>query len=124
LNETGLNVALNMKHDLSNEWHLLKKDGAISLKIDKSRLPYMAQAIAKTKIEQVLFIAQVTDNPASFSISIEGAPTNLAKINNEWKLCKGMVDQGISLGTPFTLSVDPNDLSKLEELMLVVKYST
>jgi len=123
LNETGLNVALNMKHDLSNEWHLLKKDGAISLKIDKSRLPYMAQAIAKTKIEQVLFIAQVTDNPASFSISIEGAPTNLAKINNEWKLCKGMVDQGISLDTPFTLSVDPNDLSKLEQLMLVVKYS-
>jgi len=123
LNETGLNVVLNMKHDLSNEWHLLRKDGAIPLKIDKSRLPYMAQAIAKTKIEQVMFIAQVKDNPSTFSINIEGDPTNLAKINDEWKLCKGVVDQGISLDTPFTLSVDPNDLSKLEELMLVVKYS-
>jgi len=123
LNETGLNVVLNMKHDLSNEWHLLKKDGAIPLKIDKSRLPYMAQAIAKTKIEQVMFIAQVKDKPSTFSINIEGDPTNLAKINDEWKLCKGVVDQGISLDTPFTLSVDPNDLSKLEELMLVVKYS-
>ena len=65
LNETGLHVALNMKHDLPNDWHMLKKTGAIDLKIDKSRLPYMVQVIDKPAIEEVMFLAQVKDDPGS-----------------------------------------------------------
>ncbi len=34
LGQTGLHVAINMKHDLPNEWQLLKKNGSIDLKID------------------------------------------------------------------------------------------
>jgi hypothetical protein len=39
LNQNGLHVAINLKHDLPNEWFLLKKNGTIGLTLDKSRLP-------------------------------------------------------------------------------------
>ncbi|MBF8277154.1 MAG: hypothetical protein HW390_2227 [Candidatus Brocadiaceae bacterium] len=122
LNETGLHVALNMKHDLPNEWHLLKTKGVVNLTIDKSRLPYMAQAIDKTNIEQVIFIAKVEGNPPLFSINIDDTAIGLAKINDEWKLYKG-VNEDIILDTQFALSVAQGDLNKLEELVMVVKYA-
>ena len=75
LNETGLHLALNIKHDLPNEWHMLKKMGAIDLKIDKSRLPYMVQIIDKPAVvDEVLFLAQVKDDPGSYTMNIEDRP--------------------------------------------------
>jgi hypothetical protein len=120
LNQTGLHIALNMKHDLPNEWHLFKKNGSVELKIDKARLPYMAQAFDTTAIENVMFIARVKNNPASYSLKIKGNPMNLSKID-EWKLCRG-INANIKLDTPFELSVASAELENLEELMLVVKY--
>ncbi len=122
LNETGLHIALSLKHDLSNEWHLFKKNGSVDLKIDKSRLPYMAQLIdADATIENIIFIAQVKGNPKSHSINIDGETINLARID-EWKLCRGN-SEDIKLDTTFKLSVIPAELEKLEEIVMVVKYS-
>ncbi|PGT56989.1 neuraminidase-like domain-containing protein [Bacillus thuringiensis] len=120
LNETGLHVVLNMKHDLPNEWHLLKKNGTVELKIDKSRLPYMVQTL-DVKIENVMFLAKVKDNPVPFSVKVGDNTTNL-DIIDEWKLCGGN-NSDIELDKSFELSVDPTPLNILEELMLVVKYS-
>lgn len=124
LNETGLLIALNMKHDLPNEWLLLTKNGNIDVKIDKSRLPFIAQAAeALPQIENVLFMAKVKDNPAAFSINInKDNPLNLSKIDDECKLCAGNYSD-IVLNQTFSLSVDAVSLKKLEELIMVVKYS-
>ena len=118
LNETGLHVALNMKHDLPNEWHLFNKNGSVELTIDKSRLPYMAQPLA-TKIENVMFIAKVKNNLDTFSVN--GDPVNLSKINDEWNLWRGD-NTDIKIDTSFNLSVAQAQSENLEELMLVVKY--
>ncbi len=120
LGPTGLHVALNMKHDLPNEWHLLKQNGSVDLKIDKSRLPYMAQTI-DAEIENVMFVAKVKNNPATFSISVDGNATNLARID-EWKLCWGN-NANIDLNTSFKLEVASAQLNDLEDLMMLVKYS-
>lgn len=121
LSQTGLHSAINMKHDLSNEWNLLKKNGTVDLKIDKARLPYMAQTI-DAAIEDVMFVAKVKNNPATFSVNIDGNAVNLSRID-EWKLCRGN-NSDIDLDTPFALSVAPlAQLNNLEELMMVVKYS-
>jgi hypothetical protein len=120
LSQNGLHVALNMKHDLPNEWYLFKQNGTISLTLDKTRLPYMAQAL-ETEIIDVMFIAKATGNPVNFAITIDGGLLNLAKINDDWQLCKG-VNSDVELDTPFTLAVTAADLPDLEELMLVVKY--
>ena len=122
LGETGMHIAINMKHDLPNEWHLLKNNGTIDLVIDKTRLPYMAQPFT-AEIESVMFIAKVTGNPANFVIKVDAnPPTNLSKID-ELKLNRGISTSDIKLDTKFTLSVAAADKVKLEELMMVVKYS-
>ena len=120
LNQTGLHIALNMKHDMANEWHLFKKNGSVDLKIDKSRLPYMAQTI-DTAIENVIFVAKVKNNPSTFTISVDGNPANLARID-QWKLCQGN-NTDIDLDTSFELSVEQAQLNNLEDLMMVVKFS-
>ncbi len=120
LSQTGLHVAINMKHDLPNEWHLLKQNGTIDLKIDKSRLPYMAQTMVAA-IENVVLIAKVKNNPSNYSVNIDGGAVNLARID-VWKLCRGN-NVGISLDTSFQLSIAPAQLGDLEDFMMIVKYS-
>ncbi len=119
-NQNGLHVAINMKHDLPNEWHLFKKNGAIDLTLDKSRLPYMAQTFNTAEIESVMFVAKVKDNPAVFTINVDSAATNLARVD-ELQLCNG-INSDIELETQFTVAVSDADKLKLEELMMVVKY--
>ena len=122
LSQTGLHIAINMKYDLPNEWHLFKKNGSVDLKIDKSRLPYMAQSVdAAAAIESVMFVTKVKNNPPSYSINIDGSATNLSRID-EWKLCRGN-NTDIEIGTSFEMSVAPAQLGNLEELILVVKFS-
>lgn len=120
LNQTGLHIAINLKHDMPNEWHLLKKNGTIDLILDKFRLPYMVQSSDTTEIESVMFVAKVKDNPPAFTINTDGAATHLSWVN-ELELCRG-INSDIELDTLFTLSISNADKLKLEELMLIVKF--
>jgi hypothetical protein len=120
LGQTGLHVALNMKHDLPNEWHLLKTNGTVNLTIDKFRLPYFSQSTA-TAIDEVMFVAKAKSNPANFAITINGANLNLAR-EDAWKLCRG-TSNAIVIDTSFTLAMAAPALADLEALMLVTKFS-
>jgi hypothetical protein len=119
LSETGLHVAVNMKYEMPNEWHLLKQNGQVDVKIAKSSLPYMVQTISTAAIDHVVFIAKVKGDPDPFTIKINNADKPLAQIT-DWHLCKGVVS-GIVLDTAFPLKVDAG-LADLEELMMVVNY--
>ncbi|HKR14181.1 MAG TPA: neuraminidase-like domain-containing protein [Pyrinomonadaceae bacterium] len=120
LGKTGLHVALNMKHDLPNEWHLLKTTGAVNLTIDKSRLPFFAQSLAP-EIENVIFVARAKSDPATYTIKINDADMDLAQINT-WHLCQESTN-AITLETPFKLSLDAAELADLEDLMIVTKFT-
>ncbi len=121
LNQEGLHVAINLKHDCPNEWHLLKKNGTVDLKIDKFRLPYMAQTL-DAAIEDVIFMARAKSEPAEFSISINENDVDFSLIS-DFLLYKGN-SSDIALDTMFTLSMsDAEQLTNLDELMLIVKYS-
>lgn len=119
LNETGLQLALNMKHDMPGEWSLLKKLGTVDLRIDRNRLPYLAQTLSPV-VENVKFVVKVKGNPASFTVSVDDNAAALNRID-EWKVCHGD-NSDIRLGEPFALSIDPASLPNVEELMLVVNY--
>jgi hypothetical protein len=119
LSQTGLHTLINLRHELPNEWHLLKQTSTVNLTIDKSRLPYLAQALDAT-IESVVLLAKVTGNPATFSINLDGAAKNLSRIDT-WALCKAETTD-ISLGTAVELSLLPANQSKLQDLLMVVKY--
>jgi len=120
LKEVGLHLALNMRHDLPNEWNLLKRNGNIEIVLDTSRLPYMAQTSNNPEIESVIFLAKIEANPDAFTINVDDNETNLAKVD-ELKLCKG-INSAVELGSAFTLSVSNADKVKLEDLLLIVKY--
>lgn len=122
LNETGLHLALSMKHDLPNDWHLLKKTGAIDLTIQKTRLPYVLQVIETPAIEEVMFLARVKDNPGSYAIKVDDETVDLAKVSGEIKLCSGKSEE-IQIDKVFNLAIEADQLEKLEELVLVVKYA-
>lgn len=122
LNETGLHLALSMKHDLPNDWHMLKKTGAIDLTLQKTRLPYVLQVIDAPAIEEVMFLARVKGDPGSYAITVDGDTISLAKVNGEIKLCWGK-SEDIEIDQAFTLSVAADQLDKLEELVLVIKYA-
>lgn len=80
----------------------------------------MAQTL-DAAIEDVMFVAKVKGNPASFTIKIDGASLILSRVD-AWKLCRG-INSTIELDTTFTLSGVLAQLNNVEELMIVVKYS-
>jgi len=127
LNETGLQVVLNMKHDLPNEWLLLTQNGKVELKIDKTRLPYIAQNIKGAAIKDVMLVVKVKENKPTISVKDKDNENNSAVIDlvkiDEWNLYRGMINLDIKLDIPFGLSIEPTPLNNLEELMMIVKYS-
>ncbi len=120
LAQQGLHLALSLKYDLPNEWHLLKANGTVNLKIDRFRLPYLAQPFG-TQLENVIFLADVQGNPASFTLQVNADTLNLSRID-DLKITKGTYTN-LDLDTEFSLSVANADLIKLNVLMMVVKYS-
>lgn len=108
-----------MKYEMPNEWHLLKQNGVVDVKILKSALPYMVQTIDPAAIDHVVFIAKVKDDPTSYTIKINNVDKTLAQIA-DWHLCKGVVN-GIVIDTAFQLKITTG-LADLEELMMVVNY--
>jgi len=122
LSRTGLHHAINMKHDMSNDWFILIKNGLINLTIDQSRLPYFVQSLPDLAIESVTFIASVKGNPSTCKITIDGTNTILNKLDSLGGLCLKTVTGSIDLGVPFDLGVAVADLPNLNELMLMVKY--
>ncbi|PIE70711.1 MAG: hypothetical protein CSA22_06040 [Deltaproteobacteria bacterium] len=120
LNQTGLHVTFNMRHELSNEWTLLKNTGTAVITIDKAKLPYIAQLVSKTSIESVMFLANMVDSQPTCSITIDDTVIDLQKISNELKFCRGF-SEDIQLDQSFNLSVDAEQLNKIQALFIVVK---
>jgi hypothetical protein len=117
LNREGLHIALNMRHDMAEDWQVLKLNGTADLTIDLSRLPYMAQS-PDAEIDNVLFVARVEGNPATFTVNVDGAAVNLAPVD-DLELFSG-TGTNIELGTMFTLSLAEPD--NLLDLMMLVNY--
>lgn len=119
LSQEGLHTALHIKHDLPNQWHLLKQKGATKLTIGKNRLPYMAQGM-NVKISQVMLLAKMSGNATSLNLKVGGMAVQFA-MDNELKWLKG-TSKDIKLDQEFDLSVDQAELDKLDQVLMVVKY--
>ena len=118
LKETGLHTAINLKRDMPDEWHLLKKNGEVSLTIEKSRLPYMVQSIDTARIGGVFFIAKMKDSSELYIIPNNGVPESFTNEVNE-----DHIRSSIGMGTPFQLAVNNASLTNVEELYLMVNYT-
>lgn len=126
MNQTGLHAVYSMQHDLPNEWNLLNQSGAVDVTITTARLPYMVQAMGKAAIEEVMFLALVQGNPASYPLTIDGAALALNKISNDLQLAVNTysdftLDKDNNL--KFNLAMDIANLKNLNGLYIAVKYA-
>ena len=120
LNQTGLHVAINLKHDLPNEWHLLKRQGKVDLKLDKSRAPYVAQGLIE-RIEKVIFLAKQKNGTPLIKINTGIPLTTDIPLTKDTALAlyKGETNS-IALNGGFKL--ESPTASDLEDLVMVVKF--
>lgn len=121
LGHQGLHLAINMKHDLPNEWHLLKKSGVIDLTIDQSRLPYMVQSLSP-EIKDVVFIAKTGENLSPFLINAAEQDLTL-NMDDRMEVKIGVLTTGIILNKPFKLIIKNTSIQNLKELLIVVSYT-
>jgi hypothetical protein len=121
LSTEGLHHVIDLKHDMSNAWFMLKRDGQISLTIGRERLPYFVQGMNGLVIGDVILVVKSSNAPAMNSYSLANAVVNATQTQLN-PLYHG-VASGIDLGIPFDLVLLPAAQSDLEELLLVVQYT-
>jgi len=117
LRNNGLHIAINLKHDMPNEWHLLKTNGNVNLTIDKSKLPYMVNSLNVEDEVSVRFVAKCK---SAITIDVNDKATSLISSGELGGMYSGLTEF-ISLDNPFKLSVE--NVNNLEELFMMVKYT-
>ena len=117
-NNNGLHIAINLKHDLPNEWHLLTTNGNVNLKIDKSRLPYMVNSLGVNDEIKVRFVSDCRN----FKVTVDDVVKDitLASTNELGGMYSAIYPDIISLDESFNLSVTGDN--NLEELLMIIKY--
>lgn len=114
--EQGFHVALNMKHDMPNEWHLFRKNKSASLTISKDRLPYFINGLNDADIDHITFVAK---SPSAITIKVNGTPVSVN--DAKWGVFIGD-HSGLTLDNAFTLSIDSQaELDALSEMLMVIK---
>jgi len=116
---TGLYQGFDLRRQFPDQWYQLTQTGTTTLNITTDYLPYLAQ-LHKPSIDAVTWIAGLTGNPASTSISVEGNAAPLAASNLFSGRCSGSSVK-LTLGTASTLTAA--DFAKLQELTFVVHYT-
>jgi len=115
---TGLYQGFDLRRQFPDEWYQLTQTGTTTLNITTDYLPFFALA-HKPAIDAVTWIASLTGNPASTSISIDGTAAPLAASNLFSGRCTGSSVK-LTLGTASTLTAA--DFAKLQEMTFVVHY--
>jgi hypothetical protein len=113
LSETGLHIMLSMKHDMPNEWNLLKTNYSCPIKVDYSYLPYLVKAKTGTIAEVSLWSTKAIN-----SLSATGTGLSHSKVHS--------YNKALIQSKDFTLScppANPNQVDDLDDLIVVVKYS-
>ncbi len=116
---TGLFQAFNLRQEFPNEWHKLKRDGTVAMKIGTQHFPYFVQGHAPTAAK-LTWLARLKTSPASYTMGVNGTDVNLAAQAPFAPIYKG--DSAlVPIGTGFTLTA--TNLSDLEEVIMVVQYT-
>lgn len=120
----GLLYAVNLKHDMPNQWHQLKTTGSTSISIPKNRLPYMMQALSPVA-GNVTAIAYTDVNTSSaYELSVNSETVSMPKVPDTSVYRGSSGSTGISLDTDFVISVSglsgPLPLNDTDELVIIV----
>lgn len=121
----GLYYAINLKHDMPNQWHALKTAGHATIRIPKNRLPYFMQGLAPV-ISEVAVVANsehVSTTP--YYIAFNSDPIALAQDTTYTSFYKGSgTPASVVFDTDISLNVaaltDPLPLNDVTELVIIL----
>ena len=125
--DEGLFLLIDLKRDMPNEWHSLTKIpsanavSTVSLKIENSRLPLFTRSFTRT-IESVVFIARHKDPASAENIIQVALPQTTLHKDEKLHLFLGEAPD-LNFDAPFDLSIDKTELQKIDEFIILVKYS-
>lgn len=79
----GLQYVFSLRHDMPNEWNEFKANGNVNFKIEKSRLPYLIQAMSPEIVNFTVIVPLNTDFiSGSPAIKLTGTGVNNPSTNN------------------------------------------
>lgn len=117
----GLFHAIDLRRDRPDVWHRLVTTGAASLTVSAGDLPYFTSrrtvAITASRV-----LARVSGAPASYGITIGGAPVTLnAPPEAELAGLLSSSVAGVAMDAPVALTVPQP--SQVEDMVVIVNYS-
>lgn len=134
LNETGLHIPISLKHDMPKEWNLLVSKGIAEIEINKTRLPYVAQAIPLSSV-QIRLVAKPNISRLQSDISpgidfifnpITGTDlyiSNEITVSFNKKIKLYGYNNGITNPADVKeTDADKTELSLLDDIIIMVKY--
>jgi hypothetical protein len=130
----GLLYAFSLRHDMPNEWHLLKQNGTTNLTILSSRLPYFIQALNPTIGSVNIFVSTDLVLPSGTkNIKMKPTPGGtltsypmslVSGTNTNTYTYQFASGSGIVFGTALTLTSDTSlNVSDMEDIVIVAKIN-
>lgn len=126
-NNNGLLYAINLRHDMPDTWHQLKNTGSASINIEKSRLPYLIQAMSPTAGDVSVIAYTKSGVAGSYKINVANlSPLSLSKVSGT-SVYKGTGTASIALNSGFTISTNALSgalpLSDTDEMIIVLRIA-
>jgi Tc toxin complex TcA C-terminal TcB-binding domain/ABC toxin N-terminal region/Neuraminidase-like domain len=116
---TGLTQGYNVRLEFPDEWFTLQQSGTVSITVPSASLPFFAQGHTPA-LQSATWLARINGNPATFTMSLNGASFNLAQNATLNKLCSG-ASAAVAFDAPFTLATV--NAGSVQELSLIVHYT-
>lgn len=124
LNETGLHIPISLKHDMPNEFNMLKKNYETEIKIDKDRFPYFAQALNLNNTS-LLIIAKEKITILKKD-DANGTPVNFIQLQKDlFKAEIAILNSTIKIKINKQLNnekLTEIESKQLDEMVMIIKY--
>jgi hypothetical protein len=126
--DQGIYYAINLKHDMPNQWHELKTSGSATVKIPKNRLPYYVQALLPALSDVSVFAYTDVINGSGYNLLVNAQPVMLPPVPSNTMVYSGSsATTAVALDTDFIVTVSgvstPLPLNDTSELVILVKLS-
>lgn len=125
----GFYYAINLRHDMPNEWHELKQNGTVNITLAKNRLPYFVQALNPViggPVGSTAYVALTSEtgfDNSSIIIGSTGITPAVSTDNIKYYAGGSGVMTGLSLDSAITISSSLSGSENFSELILLFKIS-
>jgi hypothetical protein len=138
INETGSHVPISLKHDMPNEWNLLRSKGIAEIEVNTNRLPYYAQKTTPPPSVKITLLSRsVTISRLRLSINPDIdihfdqlKETDLfisreiiVPVNTKFKLYGYKSQIVVAPAKVKETDADPGELSHVDDLTMIVNIT-